>query len=168
MVTNEELMFHIKAKEQEIALAQQELQSRMENISQNVPQNNTMKSTMFQKAFRLFNDLTKPKQRPQYRGQQPNNFGEARISEARIGEARINNVSDRTDLRPSTNEVRNDELDYFKKLLRKRDIEIRKQKHMLTKVTAPKIYVKTDFMGKNSTLKIKPQKKIKLQRKFKW
>ena len=162
MVTNEELMFHIKAKEQEIALAQQELQSRMENISQNVPQNNTMKSTMFQKAFRLFNDLTKPKQRPQYRGQQPNNFGEARISEARIGEARINNVSDRI------GEDRNDELDYFKKLLRKRDIEIRKQKHMLTKVTAPKIYVKTDFMGKNSTLKIKPQKKIKLQRKFKW
>jgi hypothetical protein len=143
-MNNEEILSQIEQKKQEIAMAQQELQNRMQIRQMPQPE------TITQKAFRLFNSLTKPKHRPQYKVQQPNNFGEARIGESQISEDR------------------NDEVNYFKKLLREKDIEIRKQRHMLTKVNIPKTYVKTDFMGNTNTLKIKPQKRIKLQRKFKW
>lgn len=122
MVSDEELLSQIKAREQEIAMARYELHNR-QNVLQHIP-----KETMVQKAFKMFNDLTKPKQR--------------------IGMGSNGIVPDR-----------NEELDYFKKLLRKRDIEIKKQKHMITKMNAPKIYIKKEFMdGKNiMKKKISPQ-----------
>ena len=122
MATNEEILPQIEQNKKDIAMAQQELQNRFQ--SEQRPQ----AETITQKAFRMFNDLTKPKQRPvpQYNNQNM-----------------TNNV-------PVDREAENN---YFRKLLHKKDVEIRKQRHMITKTNAPKRYIKRDFMDDKKIIK---------------
>lgn len=137
MVTNEEIRFQIEQRKQEIAMAQQELQNRQYNVpQQNVPQYNDPQPTIVQKALRMFNDLTKPRnrQRPQ---QGENNY--------------------------SINHNRDDEINYFKKILQQKDIEIRKQRHMITKMNAPKTYIKRDFMKTRNIVKKKTVPRVVLR-----
>ena len=76
--------------------------------------------TITQRVFRMFNNFIKPNQKPSYSPLGQNNYDAIPNKEV--------------------------ELEYFKKLLRKKDIEIRKQKYMITKMNAPKRYIKKDFM----------------------
>lgn len=114
MVTNEEILFQIEQKKQEIVMTQNGLQNRME--FKQMPKS----ETITQRVFRMFNNFIKPKQKLLYVQQGQNNY----------------------DMIPN----KDDELEYFKKLLRKKDIEIRKQRYMITKMNAPKTYIKKEFM----------------------
>lgn len=118
MVTNEEILSQIELKKQEIALAQQELQNRQQLVIQhNASQQNVVpKESLSKKAFRMFYDFTKPK--PKYQS--------------------LMNGSGVID--------KDKELDYLKKILHKRDTEIRKQRNLITKKNVPKTYIKKDFI----------------------
>ena len=134
MVTNEEILSQIELKKQEIALAQQELQNR-NNISQ---YNASPKESLSKKAFKMFYDFTKPKQKYQ-------------------------------PLMNSSGVIDKDkEIDYFKKILQQKDIEIRKQRHMITKMNAPRTYIKKDFMKSRNIVKNKtvPRESVKVRPHF--